>query len=43
MSITVRFAQRDELDAINAVRRQVNDHHVSGRPDIFRSGLAVVV
>ncbi len=38
MSITVRFAQRDELDAINAVRRQVNDHHVSGRPDIFRSG-----
>ena len=38
MNITVRFAQRDELEQINIMRREVNDLHVSGRPDIFAPG-----
>lgn len=37
-NIVVRFAQRSELDRINELRSQVNDVHVSGRPDIFRPG-----
>lgn len=37
-SIAVRFAKRGELEAVNVLRRQVNDLHVSGRPDIFRDG-----
>ena len=36
--IEVRPARREELDAVNALRRQVNDVHVQGRPDIFRPG-----
>lgn len=40
MSITVRTAIRDELDKVNLLRRQVNDVHVSGRPDIFRAGFS---
>lgn len=38
MEITIRQASRDELTRINELRRQVNDLHVSGRPDIFRPG-----
>ena len=38
MQITVRPASRDELERVNELRRQVNDVHVSGRPDIFRPG-----
>lgn len=40
MNITVRYAQRDELDAINELRREVNELHVKGRPDIFRAGFS---
>ena len=36
MSIEVRPALREELDRVNDLRRQVNDLHVQGRPDIFR-------
>ncbi len=36
--ITVRPARREELERVNALRRQVNDLHVAGRPDIFRPG-----
>ncbi len=38
MDITVRFAEFNELQRINEIREQVNDLHVSGRPDIFRPG-----
>ena len=38
MSIEVRPARREELEAVNALRRMVNDVHVQGRPDIFRPG-----
>ena len=34
----VRFAQEKDLDRINELRKQVNDIHVEGRPDIFKAG-----
>lgn len=38
MEITIRPARREDLPRVNEVRRQVNDVHVEGRPDIFRAG-----
>ena len=38
MEITVRFARYSELKEVNRIRRQVNELHVEGRPDIFRPG-----
>lgn len=38
MSVTVRFAARDDIPRINELRRQVNALHVAGRPDFFRAG-----
>ena len=34
----VRFAEEKDLEKINALRKQVNDIHVEGRPDIFKAG-----
>lgn len=34
----VRFAEKKDLERVNALRRQVNDLHVAGRPDIFKPG-----
>ena len=34
----VRFAKEDELDRINELRKQVNDLHVGGKPDVFKPG-----
>ena len=34
----IRFAKESELDQINSLRKQVNDLHAKGRPDIFRQG-----
>ncbi len=36
--ITVRFAREDELDRVNELRRQVNDLHVAGKPEVFKPG-----
>lgn len=33
----IRFAQESDLERVNEIRRQVNNVHVNGRPDIFRS------
>lgn len=33
-----RFAEEQDLKRVNEIRRQVNDVHVNGRPDIFRPG-----
>ena len=33
----IRLADNKDLDAINELRRQVNDIHVNGRPDIVKS------
>ena len=38
MDIEVRLARPEDLDAVQALRRQVNDVHVQGRPDFFRPG-----
>ncbi|MGN0563895.1 MAG: GNAT family N-acetyltransferase [Candidatus Heritagella sp.] len=38
MDIPVRFAQYEDLPAVNEIRRQVNTVHCQGRPDIFRPG-----
>ena len=34
----VRFAREEELDRVNELRKEVNDLHVEGRPDIFKPG-----
>ena len=34
----VRFAEKKDLERVNALRRQVNGLHVAGRPDIFKPG-----
>ena len=34
--LIVRYAKREELESVNKIRRQVNEFHVKGRPDIFR-------
>ena len=38
MDILIRFAEKEELEKVNILRKQVNDLHVNGRPDIFREG-----
>lgn len=34
----VRFAKEKDLNRINELRKQVNDIHVEGRPDVFKAG-----
>ena len=34
----IRKAELKDLDAVNALRKQVNELHVQGRPDIFKAG-----
>ena len=36
--MTVRFAQDKDFERVNELRRQVNDLHTEGRPDIFKPG-----
>ena len=38
--VTVRFAREDELDRVNELRRQVNDLHVEGKPEVFKPGFS---
>ncbi|MBR4334575.1 MAG: GNAT family N-acetyltransferase [Clostridia bacterium] len=35
-----RFAKEEELPRINVLRKQVNELHVAGRPDIFKPGFS---
>ena len=37
-SVSVRFAREEDLDRVNELRRQVNDQHVAGKPEVFRPG-----
>lgn len=39
-AVTVRFAREEELDSVNRLRRQVNDLHVAGKPEIFKPGFS---
>ena len=34
----IRFAKEDELERINVLRKQVNDVHVAGKPEVFKPG-----
>ena len=34
----IRFAQADDLDQVNVLRKQVNDLHVEGKPEVFKPG-----
>ena len=36
--VTVRFARENDLERVNELRREVNDLHVAGKPDVFRPG-----
>lgn len=37
-SVIVRFARNDELEKVNVLRKQVNDLHAAGVPDVFKQG-----
>ena len=34
----IRFARENELDRVNELRKQVNELHVEGKPDVFKPG-----
>ena len=34
----IRFAKENELVRVNELRKQVNDLHVEGKPDVFKEG-----
>ena len=36
----IRFAEEAELDRVNELRRQVNDLHVAGKPEVFKPGFS---
>ncbi len=36
--MVVRFAKEEELDQVNVLRKQVNDLHVEGKPEVFKPG-----
>ena len=36
--VSARFAREEDLERVNELRRQVNDLHVAGVPDIFKPG-----
>ena len=36
----VRLARKEELERVNELRRQVNDLHVAGKPDVFKPGFS---
>ena len=35
--MSIRFAQAEDLDRVNELRRQVNELHAKGKPEIFRA------
>ena len=36
--MTIRFAKENELVRVNELRKQVNDLHVEGKPEVFKAG-----
>ena len=34
----IRFAKEAELDQVHVLRKQVNDIHVEGKPEVFKAG-----
>ena len=39
----VRFATEKDIEKVNDLRRQVNEIHVLGRPDIFKAGFVYML
>ena len=39
----VRFAKEKDIERVNELRKQVNDIHVEGRPDIFKPGFSAKI
>ncbi len=40
VSALIRFADDEDLKQINVIRKQVNDLHVKGKPEIFKEGFS---
>ena len=38
--MSVRFARQEDLERVNELRKQVNDLHVSGKPEVFKPGFS---
>ena len=38
--MSTRFAREDELPRVNELRKQVNDIHVAGKPEVFKPGFS---
>lgn len=38
MAMAVRFTEEKDLARVNELRRQVNEVHVKGKPDVFKPG-----
>ena len=38
--VTVRFARDEDLERVNELRKQVNDLHVEGKPEVFKPGFS---
>lgn len=36
--MTIRFAEYGELERVNELRKQVNELHVKGKPEVFKPG-----
>lgn len=36
----IRFAGKQDLDRINELRKQANDIHAAGKPDVFKPGFS---
>ncbi len=39
-ALKIRFAREEELKQVNKLRKQVNDLHVAGKPDVFKPGFS---
>ena len=40
ISVRIRLAGEEDLDGVNALRKQVNDLHVAGKPEVFKPGFS---
>ena len=38
--MNIRFAKENELARVNELRKQVNDLHVAGKPEVFKPGFS---
>ena len=38
--MSVRFATENDFDRVNELRKQVNDLHVAGKPEVFKPGFS---